>query len=403
MQRGSFQLMKSLNRSIILNIIRTQGPISRAEIAKLTNLTPPTVSNIVKELIDSGIVVESSQGESNGGRKPTMLKINASNFYIIGLDVGPKYLRVIMSDLNCQLIEVVKSTISLPTTNDALLAHIINEIHKVIKKNEDEQEKIIGIGVGIHGMVDVDNGISLFAPDLNLRDIPIKEVLEKEFNMIVHVENDARVMALGEAWFGNGNGQKNVMTVNVGRGIGAGIIFNGKLYHGEHFIAGEIGHMTIDISGSKCSCGNYGCLQTLAAGPAIAERAIKEIAIGRDSILKQLVDNDLKKIDGKLVYEAAVQGDKLSIEVLNQTGRYLGIGLTNVIHTLNPAKIVIGGGVSKAGDFILQSLKETIQQRALTNSAKYTEIALSSLGDNGTAIGAVTLILVELFSSTATD
>ncbi|MGC4378531.1 ROK family transcriptional regulator [Fictibacillus sp. Mic-4] len=402
MLRGSFQLMKSLNRSMILNKIRLEGPISRAQIAKDTKLTPPTVSSIVKELIEAGLVLESAQGESNGGRKPTMLVIHAKNFNIIGLDVGPKHIRTVLTDLNGQVLAANKNAISLPITEEKLLSLMKKEIEYMLDSHVPNLDKMIGIGVGMHGVVDVHKGISLFATNLQLREIPIKEELERHFNMIVKVENDARTMALGEAWFGNGNGINTLVAVNVGNGIGAGMVVDGKLYHGVHSIAGEIGHMTIAIGGKRCSCGNDGCLQTLAAGPAIAELMEEELKAGKESLLSGFEQTN-REIDAELVHQAALQGDELSIRVLEKAGTYLGIGLTNLIHTANPERIIIGGGVSKAGDFILKSVKETIQKRALTDSAKQTEIMLSKLGDNATAIGAASLLLVELFSPETLD
>ncbi len=397
---GSFQLIKSLNRSIILNKIRLHAPISRAEIAKQTTLTPPTVSNIVKELLENGIVVETNQGESSGGRKPTLLKINSNAYYMIGIDIGPKYLRIITANLNGTILQSAQKSIPIPISNQTLLDFVTQQIYTLIQAHEQEIEKFIGIGVGMHGVVDVLRGESLYAPSLNLRQIPIKEALETEFKLPVFVENDARVMALGEAWFGKGSHSENFITVNVGRGIGAGIMINGKLFYGENFIAGEIGHMTIDLAGIRCSCGNYGCLETVAAGPALTERIKREISMGKESLIKQWVKDDLNQINGKLVFEAAKSGDQLSIEVLNQTGRYLGIGLTNLIHIMNPKHVILAGGVSRAGDFILNSVRETIETRALTPSAKKTEIVLSDFDEYGTAIGAITLILNQLYSGT---
>jgi N-acetylglucosamine repressor len=396
---GSFQLMKSLNRSLILNIIREKGPISRAEIAKITKLTPPTVSNLVKELLESKLVIESDLGESQGGRKPTMLVINAKEFYIIGIDVGIETLKGVIADLNANIVTKKAVPISRPITNEGFIDLMKTCIRQLLDEGNIEYDKYLGIGIGMHGVVDVNTGTSLFAPNLQLRHIPLKVELEKEFNMLVKVENDARAMALGESWFGNGNGADDIVCVNVGSGIGAGVIINGKLFHGEHFISGEVGHMTIDIDGPKCSCGNYGCLQTFASGPAIAERAKREILLGKESLIAEMVNGDLDLIDGKIVYDAALKGDALSIEILSEAGRYLGIGLTNIIHMLNPKKIIIGGGVANANGFVLESVKETIQKRCLTQSAKQTEILLSKLGADATAIGAVTLILQELFST----
>ncbi len=397
--RGSFQYMKALNRSIILNQIRQEEPISRAELAKKTSLTPPTVSNIVKELIESGFVLESKQGQSSGGRKPTMLVINSKNFYVIGLDVGPKYLRVVLTDLNGTVMNSFKKLIPSSLSNEDLLTFLIQAIREVMDHYKNELSKIIGIGIGMHGIVDVDQGLSLYAPTLRLQNVPIKSSLEKEFTIPVKVENDARVLALGESWFYNDTGHKNMITINVGRGIGAGIVINGNPFYGNNFIAGEVGHMIIDSDGIQCSCGNYGCLQTLATGPAMANKAIKEISNGRSSLLQKMTLNNSHNITGKLIYEAAIKGDELSKEVLKGAGIALGIGLTNIIHILNPERIVIGGGVSNAGDFVLGSVKETIAKRALTMAAKKTDIVISKSGEYGTAVGAVALIINENFSS----
>jgi len=391
--------MKSLNRSLILNLIREKGPISRAEIAKITKLTPPTVSNLVKELLESHLVIESNLGESQGGRKPTMLVINAKEFYVIGIDVGTKSIKGVVSDLNANIVTKRSLPVSLPATNHSFVDLMKNCIRQLLEADNIPLEKYIGIGVGMHGVVDVATGTSLFAPNLQLRNLPLQDELEKEFNLPVKIENDARAMALGESWFGNGSGADHIVCVNVGSGVGAGVIINGKLFHGEHFISGEVGHMTIDINGPKCTCGNYGCLQTFTSGPAIAERIRREISLGKQSLVADMVNGDLDIIDGKMVYEAALKGDQISINALSEAGRYLGIGLTNIIHILNPKRIIVGGGVANANHFVLDSARETIQNRCLSESAKQTEILLSKLGEDATAIGAVTLILQELFSS----
>ncbi|WP_085524646.1 ROK family transcriptional regulator [Tuberibacillus sp. Marseille-P3662] len=397
-QTGSFELMKTMNRSLILNTIREKGPVSRAEIAKLTELTPPTVSNVVKQLLASGIVIETTQGESNGGRKPTMLIINAQNFYVVGLDVGPKVIRFALTDLNGSIMHHLELSIDVGVHNHGLLELMKRGIQTLITKISPEREKMIGIGIGMHGIVDVDQGMSKFAPNLNLRDIPIKATLEETFGVVVKVENDARVMALGEVWFGQGQNYRHVMTVNVGHGIGAGLTINGELYHGHSFLAGEIGHMSIDLSGPKCPCGSYGCLQTFASGPAIAERVKKELASGQASSINEHIDH-LDQINGKMVYDAAQEGDELCLNILQQTGRYLGIGLTNLIHVINPEYIILTGGVAKAGDILLDPIKATIAERGITSAAKQTKVAVSKLGDHSAAVGAVTLILTELFSS----
>lgn len=399
MQRGSFQWMKSLNKSIILNKIRTNGPISRAQIAKDINLTPPTVGSIVKELIDQGIVKESTLGTSQGGRKPTMLVINNREFYIIGIDAGPSNIAFILSDLSGKIVDSSSNLLDASVTKEQFISMLKSGVSSLIKKYSRLKEKIIGIGVAMHGVVEVKTGTSLFAPNLDLRNVPIKQELEDAFDFVVKVENDARAMALGEAWFGDSEGSKSMMTVNIGRGIGAGIVIDGKLYHGEYDIAGEVGHMTLDINGKECECGNHGCLQTVASGPAIAEKAASSMQ--ESGILAELVDGKATEVTGDKVYRAAVDGDKNCRQTLEAAGEFIGIGLTNLVHIINPSKIIIGGGVSEASRFILPPIKKAIEKRALTPQAKQTEVVVTKLGDHATSLGAVALLLVELFDPEA--
>ncbi|MDC3426372.1 ROK family transcriptional regulator [Aquibacillus sp. 3ASR75-11] len=400
MQRGTFKWMKSLNKSAILNKIRTSGPISRAQLAKDTKLTPPTVSTIVKELIDEGIVKESSLGESQGGRKPTMLVINSSAFYIIGVDAGSQSVDYVLSDLSGKIIDRSSRELLSSVTKNEFLSILKDGIHAIFQTNLNNKDNVIGIGVAMHGVVDIDTGTSLFAPNLGLTDIPIKVVLEKEFDLIVKIENDARAMALGEAWFGQKEKSDSMIAVNIGRGVGAGVVIDGKLYHGANDIAGEIGHMTIDIYGEVCQCGNRGCLQTIVSGPSIAKRAIHAVQEHQHqhSSLLNLVENDIGKITGETVYRAAKEGDLTSIHILEDTGTVLGIGLTNLIHIMNPRKIILGGGVSRANEFILEPIRQAIEHRALTPKTKRTEVVITTHEDDATLLGSIALLLEELFN-----
>lgn len=383
MQRGTFQMMKSVNKSIILNKIRTNQPISRAQIAKDSKLTPPTVSNIVKELLEQEIVRESELGVSKGGRKPTMLEINNNRFYVIGVDVGPNTIDCLLTDLSGKVLKRSSSKLNNELTNEKLLTILKNIIHEIMQGISD-QRKIIGIGVAMHGVVDVEFGLSLFAPNLKLSNIPIKEELEKEFDLVVKVENDARAMALGESWFGKHDYPLSMLTINIGSGIGAGIVLNGKLYHGDNDLAGEVGHMTIDMNGSLCDCGNKGCLQTFATGSAIVNRA-------NEHVTKTVTS-------GEEVYQLALDGHEEYIKILEETGKIIGIGLTNLIHIINPELIVLGGGVTKSQQFLLTPIKEEIKSRGLTADATQTKVVISKLGDDATLLGAISLLLEELFN-----
>ncbi|MEC1903555.1 ROK family transcriptional regulator [Priestia megaterium] len=394
---GSFKLMKSLNRTLILNIIRKDGPISRAEIAKIAKLTPPTVTNIVHELLEAQLVKESEMGVSTGGRKPILLTINAESFYVIGLDVGIHKIRAVAADLNAVIKNEQVVTIQKGIGKEELIQLLIKQVNEMMQNTNLSKDKIIGIGVGMHGVVDSKEGVALYAPNFGLKNIPIKDRLEEVFQLPVKVENDAKVLALGEKWFGYGINIQNMVCLNVGIGIGAGIIIDDKLFNGKNGIAGEIGHTAIDLNGPKCSCGNYGCLQALSSGDAIREHMLKEINLGRKTKVVELVQGELEMIEGKIIHEAAILGDELAREVLTKSGRYLGVGIANLINVMNPDLVVISGGVSKAGHYILDPIKEVVADRVLNEEAKKTNVLQSKLGDHGTAIGAITLVLADLF------
>jgi glucokinase-like ROK family protein len=395
---GSFQLMKSLNKSLILNVIRTEGPISRADIAKRTQLTAPTVTNIVGELLESGLVIESDLGASSGGRKPILLRIHSQAFQVIGIDVGARDIKLVLTNLDAEILDSLRVSMPADLSNERLLALLAEAVRGIMDRNRLNKASVIGIGVGMHGLVNPVEGVSIYAPNLNLRNIPIRDWLQTAFALPVEVENDVRAMALGESWFGSGRGVDHFVCVNVGRGVGAGIIIDRKLFDGTTHTAGELGHITVDPEGPKCSCGNYGCLQALVSGPAIASRAKAEMQRGRTSIIAELAGGDADAITGETVHAAALQGDALAIEVLQAAGRYLGIGIAAVINFLNPARVIIGGGVAKAGDFLLEAVNETVRTRALQTPAEAASITLSGLGDHATAIGAVTLVLKKLFA-----
>ncbi len=390
--------MKSLNRSLILNTIRSKGPISRADIAKQTKLTPPSITNIVNELLETNLIKESETGVSKGGRRPILLTINWTSHYVIGIDIGVHKIRFVLTDLKADIVE--KAYVKLPSrlTETELVRILKENISEMMKQSNIPVSKMIGIGIGMHGIVDSEKGVSLYAPTLNLKNIPLKAELQEEFHLPVKVENDAKTLALGEKWFGQGFDTENLVSINVGRGIGAGIILNNQIYHGDDHIAGEIGHIVIDIDGPKCSCGNYGCLQTLAGGTALTEYVLKEIALGRKTTILDEAEGELEKINGEIIYEAALKKDSLALEAFEKNGRYLGIGVANLIHFMNPSLIVIGGGVSKAGNLLLDPVRNLVKQRGLTDGAKDTQIVASKLGEHGTAIGAITLILADLFA-----
>ncbi|MGF7058188.1 ROK family transcriptional regulator [Brassicibacter mesophilus] len=392
-------LIKQINTSTILQIIRNNEPISRADISKITGLNRATVSNNVGNLIDMNIIREIGIGESSGGRKPVLLELNPKAFYVIGVDMGTTKVSTALIDIEGEIVKKVVNPFNTNSSYADVLKTIKESILSAMPENEEDIERIIGIGMGIHGLVNHDKGISIYAPAFNWHDIDFKEYFEGEFSVPVIVDNDVRVMALAEKWFGSAKQASNFVCLNIGTGIGAGMFLNGELYRGSSFGAGEIGHINVMNRGPKCNCGNYGCLEVAASGIAIVDRFIEKIKYGEKSIAVDFVNGKLDEIDGAVIYHAALEGDKLAVEVLNETGKYIGLGVAVIVNLLNPEMILIGGGVSNAGKFLFDPIKETVLHKAMSHNARNTFIGPTGLGENCGLIGAATLVLRELFKS----
>lgn len=391
------ELIKKINNLTILNTVREKEPVSRADIAKITGLNPATVSSNVNELLKSGFVIETGSGESSGGRRPVMVQLNSRAFHVIGVDMGISKVKTAVMDFGGKISQ--KCVIHYPEeTNERVIMCIIKQsIHNVMEKSGTDIGSIMGVGVGVHGIVNSDEGISVYAPAFRWRNVDIKSILKDEFDLPVFIDNDVRAMALGEMWFGAAKGVDDFVFINIGSGIGSGIMIGGEPYKGTSFGAGEIGHISIDDSGPKCNCGNYGCLEVMASGPAIARRMISQIKMGKNTLVTRLVNDDLSKVNGEAVYEAAKMGDAVATDILQETGRYIGIAISSVINILNPRLILIGGGVSMAGDFIFKPLIEVAKKKSLKDSGENVSILPAGLKEDCGVIGAAALVIKNFF------
>jgi N-acetylglucosamine repressor len=386
MLRGTFAYMKSINKTTILNKIRLSGSISRADIARETGITPPTVSSIVKELIRENLVKESHLGQSIGGRKPTLLQLKEDGYYVIGMDAGSKTIKGIISDLVGNIYSRAEVEIHQNITKEEFLTSLSAVVEQLLSGYKQHIDKILGIGIAMHGVIDIETGTSLSSVNSGLINVPITQTLEKRFNLPVFVENNSRAMTLGEYWFGNEGAPKSFAVINIGRGVGSGLIDDNKLIHGAQGVNGEIGHASISLDGEQCRCGNIGCFETFVTGDAIVRRA------------KRNISDASENLNAEEVYRLAKQGKKEYIQVLEETGKFIGIGIVNFIHTVNPNKIVLSGGVMKSKEFLLPSIQQTISERVLIGKLREeTIIEVSKLGDDITVLGATALLLSELF------
>jgi len=395
-----FNKISKLERSsfLITDVVRRLGPIARTDIARVTGLSHPVVSMLTRELLQMGFLKEDGLDASRGGRKPILLRISPGALYVVGVDIGVTKTRVAVVDLEAK---IVKSR-TIPTNpeigKEITIHRLTRMIRELVEESDLSWDKIEGMGVGISAIVNHEKGTCLFWPNVEgWENVPLAEILEDEFDIPVMVDDSARTMALAEYWCGAAKDVENFIFVNVGVGVGAAIFFHGQLYRGTTGTAGELGHTTVDEKGPRCKCGNYGCLETLVSGPAIVRRAKEALKEGVISQIDKLVGGDHQKITPEIVVEAARRGDKLAFNLMEKTGEYLGIAIANAINLFNPQLVVVGAGVSRAGNLILEPLKRTVRARALESASRNVKIVISELPDEIGALGAAILILKKVF------
>ncbi|TCI24340.1 ROK family transcriptional regulator [Exiguobacterium sp. SH5S4] len=367
--------MRTYNRSLILRLIRLHQPVSRVELAKATNLTKPTISNIVNELKEEGLVNERELGVSSGGRRPIMLELAASDRFVIGIDATQRKLHGVVTNIHGELLDEAWHDERFDTNEEFIDAIVTLYIQLAGKTSGD----VIGLGVSVHGMVEAGAGVVLFAPRFHLHDIPLKRELEARLKQNVFVENDVRTLALGELYFGEAIGIDEFFYVYAGYGIGGAYVHGGELIDGEHHIAGEIGHMRIMLDGPICSCGNRGCLEAVAGERAI----LNEVRELYDLTLDGMRDAVGTNPDVQKLYERA--------------GEYVGIATLNMIHLLNPSRILLGGPLFNYAPQVVTNIQERVAQTALTMDARQTDIRVVPWNANHGALGAAALITNQLF------
>ncbi|MBT1280079.1 ROK family transcriptional regulator [Thermoanaerobacter sp. CM-CNRG TB177] len=389
-------LVKQINKSIVLNTIRKKGNVSRADIAHITGLNKSTVSFLVDELINEGFVKEEGPGESKGGRKPIILSINNKAGCIIGIDLDVNYILIVLTDLMANVIWEKKIDIKIGENQQTIIERLIELIDEAISSAPETIRGILGIGSGVPGIVDYKKGSILLAPNLKWENVPLKQIIEDKFKIKVHIDNEANVGAIGEKWFGVGAKYNNLVYVSAGIGIGTGIIINGELYRGTVGLAGEMGHMTIDIYDHQCRCGNTGCWENYASEKALLEYINTQLLMGKSD--EYINKNNFYTLSAIDIIDYARKGSKIAVEALKEIGRKLGVGVVNIINTFNPELIIIGNTLSLADDLILNEVLKEVEDKSLVYRYYKVKIKTSKLKFHAGAIGAVSLVISELFA-----
>jgi len=281
---------------------------------------------------------------------------------------------------------------------DGVVERMLALIHDSVRRTRDELGagvEIAGVGIGAPGPLDTRRGLVIVAPNLGWHDMPLRDRVGAATGFVATLDNDANCATLGEWWRGAAQGGRVVAGFTIGTGIGGGIVLDGQIFHGASDVAAEMGHMTIDVTGRRCKCGNYGCLEAYASGPAIAARSVEELAAGTPSSITALVDGDLEKVTAQTVYQAAHDGDALALEIVRDTARFLGAGIANVVNMLNPDVVVVTGGVTRAGDRLFGPLRVEVARRAFRPAVAACRIVPGGLTGTAGVYGAVASFKVQ--------
>ncbi|MEY9141323.1 ROK family transcriptional regulator [Mammaliicoccus lentus] len=395
--RINVNLMKDYNKQLVLRTIQKYGPISRVEIAKQIDLSRPSVSEIVSILIEEHWIQEKPSEIKVRGRQPIPLDINKEKKVIVGLEIGAYSPKIIVSNLKAEILDQIQIEMNKQKDPNSTIEYLGEQIKLIANEYKAKQIEVLGIGVGMHGLVDTKEGKNIFAPNLGWENIEIKKILESITQLKVIIDNDCNSAALAEMWFGQGKDETNFISVLVDYGVGASIINNGSIFKGTHHVTGQIGHVTIDPDGPLCSCGNYGCLETFTSETAILKMLKRKLKLGESNVFSmQNINIDDLNIDD--FYNAVNKGDELCIDIAKEVGRNLGLGFTILINLFGPKFIVLGGSLTKISDILLPIIKEVIQFKVMGEEAKKTPIITSALGENLYTIGAASLIVEDIFT-----
>jgi glucokinase-like ROK family protein len=380
--------VRNFNKHAAVDLIRFAGrQVSRTDIAVGLGLTRAGVTVIINDLIENGVILETESRSTPSGRPPVVLEINPKRGWVAAVDMGAAHLGIALGDLSAYILEETEQPFCIDDGPELCLA----EVNRVLKAMLDRHglgfEDLSAVGVSVPGPVVTEMGMVMAPPIMPGWDrFPIRDTLEKLWNVPITLNNDADLGALGEWAFGAGRGEKNVVFIKVGTGIGAGLIINKQIYVGTTGSAGEIGHLTIDENGPLCTCGNHGCLEAFASGRAIEIQAQKLVASGKRTLL---ADPNLKRIRVHDVAEAARRGDLAAQEILNRSGTFIGIAIAGLINIINPSVVIIGGGVAEVGDLLTTPIRKMVRERSLHVSEHAVRITTAMLGRRSTLIGTI--------------
>lgn len=387
-------------QTMVLNLLREHGPQTRNQLKDQTGFSISLVRQLTESLLEHDLIIEDGRaGEDSPGRPAKVWSVAPDAAFVAGLDVGGTTTRFVIIDaLGDVTYRHTAPTVKASAAHE-LLRHMVSTVQDGLRAFGETAAEVRRLGVAFSGFVDFQAGYSIDAPNIaSARALPLKQRLERELNLETLVDDSSRVMALAEMRYGVARDSSNFICLNVGTGIGSGVIINGELFRGVRGLAGEIGHMPVAPGGAPCYCGKLGCLESMASGRAIARYAHEALSAGTTSKIRDLTDGDINAVSAKTVTEAAQQDDELAISVLRKAAAYLGVGVATAVNLFSPDKLILTGGVMRGNEVLFDMVCEEAQQHTLRQLPEPFPVLLTELDAQAAALGAATLALDAEFS-----
>lgn len=379
-----------------MNRLREHAPISRAGLAEITGLNKSTVSSLVNELIHRQFVREVGMMSAGTGRPPILLELNPKAGHIISCEIGVDFISVICSNFGAQVVWRQRETTHDLNNQQSIIERCIALLHEAIKAGPDTCGgcgNLLGIAVGVPGLVNLQDGMLLFGPNLGWRDVPLHAILSSVFkNVPLFVNNEANMAALGEYFFGAGQGYDEILYISDGVGLGGAFVRHGQVLEGSAGFASEFGHMTMNPDGEPCNCGNRGCWETQVSQAALFRAIRHAVEQGHPTQLIEQSGGNLDLLSVAMVMQAANEGDPVACAALSAVGHYLGIGIASLVNAFNPDLILFGGSLSAAGDYLLPIIEAEIHARALRWNASTTQLTVAQHGTDACVMGGVAIV-----------
>jgi glucokinase-like ROK family protein len=395
--------MRDMNISLILNTLHNESPLSRAGLANRTGLNKGTISTMVKELLEVNLVQEigTDASSSDLGRPAIYLETNPDGGYLIGVEIGVDFVSIITVNFAIEIVARRYESTLKYIDQQAIIDRILFLLKEACDQAKKSGRPVFGIGIGLPGLVDTKSGRLLFAPNLGWQDVAIKALVESVVDVPVFVSNEANLAALGENYFGAGQDSNYLLFINSGVGLGGGILINGRLVNGAAGFAGEVGHMIVqqDDSAIICNCGNRGCWETVAGRDALFARVQTAIESGQSSWITDKLDGDMSRLSIPLIVEAAKNNDPIALTALNETGKWLGIGVANLINVINPECVIFGGVLMGAHEYLMPIIRQTVDEHTLSWMHEGIELVTAKHGEDAAVMGGVAIVYEDVLNN----